>query len=100
MFTVDQTAEVVTAVLTATTTIPRRVLDMPDIAVVPGPNLKSGTPIIAGFMPVSVLIPEAYEIPYFNPLTKKGYQRKPHDARINQLVNDLRRGRVDLPTGV
>lgn len=70
------------------------------IRVVPGPELKSGVSIVAGFMPASVLIPNRFEVPYFDPRTKKGYQRPPNDARVNQLVNDLRKERVDLPTAV
>lgn len=74
--------------------------NMTEVQVVVGPTLKSGTPIISGFMPANLIIPHAYEIPYFNPLTKKGYQRKPQDARVNQLAGDLRKGRVDLPTAI
>jgi DGQHR domain-containing protein len=33
-------------------------------------------------------------------VAKEGYQRRPQEARINQLASDLRKGRVDLPTAV
>ena len=74
--------------------------DVDSIDVVGGPYLKSGAQIISGFMPAKLLIPNNFEIPYFDPRTKRGYQRKPHDARINQLAGDLRRDRVDLPTAI
>jgi len=74
--------------------------EVQSLAVVVGSPLKSGSPIVSGFMPVKVLLSNNYEIPYFNSQTKKGYQRKPHDARVNQLANDLRKDRVDLPTAV
>jgi len=66
-----------------------------------GPTLmRAKVPIVTGFMPAGVLIPGRYKIPYHDPRTKRGYQRPPQDARINELVNDLRKGRVDLPTSV
>lgn len=70
------------------------------VRVVRGPKLRSGIPTIAGFMPVGVLLPEGYTIPWYDTRTKKGYQRQPQDARINQLANDLRKERTDLPTAV
>jgi DGQHR domain-containing protein len=70
------------------------------IHVVRGPKLRSGIPIIAGFLPAGVLLPDGYTIPWYDTRTKKGYQRQPQDARINQLANDLRKGRTDLPTAV
>jgi len=69
------------------------------ISVVQGPSLRSGTPIISGFMPAGVLL-ENFEIPYYNHTTKRGYQRQPQPARINQLASELRRERVDLPTAI
>ena len=95
MLTIHETEETVMTHLT-----PPSTADLPAIRVVDGPTLKSGTPIVTGFMPAGVLIPDRYEIPYFDPRTKKGYQRKPQDARINQLAHDLRKDRVDLPTAV
>ena len=70
------------------------------VRVVRGPKLRSGMPTIAGFMPVRVLLPEGYTIPWYDTRTKKGYQRQPQDARINQLANDLRKERTDLPMAV
>jgi DGQHR domain-containing protein len=51
-------------------------------------------------MPAGVLIPDGYVIPYYDTRTKKGYQRPAQEARINQLANDLRRDRTDLPTAI
>ena len=68
--------------------------------VVQGPNLRSGTPTIVGYMPAGVLTPDHYTIPYYDTRTKKGYQRQPQESRINQLANDLRKDRTDLPTAV
>lgn len=70
------------------------------IPVITGDPLRSGTQLVSGFMPAGVLIPERYKIPYFNSNTKKGYQRQPQDAHINQLANDLKRNRTDLPTAI
>ena len=70
------------------------------IPIVPGPKLRSGVPLVAGFIPAGALLPDGYIIPYHNPNTLKGYQRPPQEARINELVNDLRKGQTDLPTAV
>ena len=70
------------------------------IPVVLGDPLRSGTLLAGGFIPAGALIPDRYEIPYFDPRTKKGYQRQPQAARINQLANDLKKERVDLPTAI
>jgi DGQHR domain-containing protein len=70
------------------------------IPVTSGPTLKSGTPIISGFMRAGVLIPDRYRIPYRDSTRKTGYQRLAQIARINELAYDLRKGRVDLPTAV
>lgn len=71
------------------------------IPVVLGPTLmRAKVPIITGFMPAGVLIRNNYTIPYHDSRTKRGYQRPPQETRINELVNDLRKGRVDLPTSV
>jgi DGQHR domain-containing protein len=69
------------------------------VPIVSGPNLRSDTPIIAGFMPIGLLL-ENYEIPYYNHTTKRGYQRVPQPSRINQLASEIRKDRVDLPTAV
>lgn len=76
------------------------VADSLTIPVLEGPQLKSGTRIISGFIPAGILIPDNYKIPYRDSLKKTGYQRKPQDARINELAADLRQGRADLPTAV
>src|SRR5262245_45907044 len=97
MLTIHETTEFVMAP-TRLHTRPEEPISIP---VVEGRKLKgSNTPIVAGFIPARLLIPGGYEIPYFDPRTKQGYQRRPQEARINQLANDLRRGRVDLPTAV
>src|SRR5262245_60021878 len=70
------------------------------IPIISGPSLRSGVPIVAGFMPAGVLIPDRYVIPYHVAQTRKGYQRPPQASRINELANDLRKDRVDLPTAV
>ncbi len=70
------------------------------IPVTGGGSLRSGIPTVVGYIPAGVLIPERYVIPYHNAQTRKGYQRPAQETRINELANDLRKGRVDLPTAV
>lgn len=70
------------------------------VPVVSGPKLRNKVPMVAGFLPAGLIIPDNYVIPHFDPRTKKGYQRLPQQARINELANDLRKDRVDLPTAV
>lgn len=70
------------------------------IPVVAGPRLRSGTPTAVGFLPAGLILPDGFVIPYYDTRTKKGYQRPPQDARINQLASDLRNDRTDLPTAV
>lgn len=72
----------------------------PTIPVTEGLSLRSGTPIISGFMPAGVIAPSNFVIPYHDPRTKRGYQRPPQDTRINELVSDLRKDRTDLPTAI
>jgi DGQHR domain-containing protein len=69
------------------------------IDVVQGQELRSGVPIVAGFMTGGVLI-DNHNIPTYDPRTQKGYQRPLQESRVNELVADLRKKRVDLPTGV
>lgn len=69
------------------------------IALVRGPELRSGREIVAGFMPVGFLLPN-YDIPYYNHTNGRGYQRPPQPSRINQLASEIRKDRVDLPTAV
>lgn len=65
-----------------------------------GHQLKSGTPIVTGFIPAGLLIPDNYKVPYRDSLKKTGYQRPPQQPRINELATDLKQGRTDLPTAV
>ena len=79
----------------------RAPFEPPDfLEVVAGPPLRSFTGSIVGYMPAGILIPDGYEIPYYDTRTKKGYQRPPLESRINQLANDLKKDRTDLPTAV
>jgi DGQHR domain-containing protein len=55
---------------------------------------------VSGFIHAGALIPDNFVIPYHDPRTKKGYQRPPQEPRINELVGDLRKERVDLPTAI
>jgi DGQHR domain-containing protein len=85
------------------TPIPRNAdpaLPTTTIPVVRGQKLRNGVPLVAGFIPTGALLPHNYEIPYHNPNTLRGYQRPPQESRINELVNDMRRGLTDLPTAV
>jgi DGQHR domain-containing protein len=70
------------------------------VPVIPGQKLRSGVALVTGFMPTGLLLPRNYYIPYHNPNTLKGYQRPPQEARINELVADLRKGLTDMPTAV
>lgn len=65
-----------------------------------GPKLHSGTSIVSGFVQAGILIPNNFKIPYRDSSNKTGYQRPPQQVRINELANDLRQKRVDLPTAV
>ncbi len=77
-----------------------RLADNRHLPVSVGPDLKSGTPIVSGFMQSGLLIPDNYKIPYRDSLKKTGYQRPPQPTRINELASDLKLGRTDLPTAV
>lgn len=95
----DMLTEVETSVMRRPTT--RAPFTTPGkIPVVEGPELRSGTRTLVGYIPAGALIPDGFAIPYYDTRTKKGYQRQPQGSRINQLANDLRRGRTDLPTAV
>jgi DGQHR domain-containing protein len=75
--------------------------DLPtEIPIVQGHTLLSGTRMVVGFMPAGILIPDFFEVPWYDTRTKKGYQRLPQDSRVKQLANDLRQARADLPTAV
>ena len=70
------------------------------IPVVEGQKLRTGVPVVAGYMPAGLLVPDHYSIPTYDPRTSKGYQRPLQDSRVNELVADLKKHRVDLPTAV
>ena len=54
---------------------------------------------VIGVMPAKALVDNHY-VPHFDHITKKGFQRPPQQARVNKLVHDLERNRVDVPTAV
>ena len=70
------------------------------IPVVEGQKLRSGVPVIAGYIPAGLLIPDNYDIPTFDPRNNRGYQRPLQESRVNELVTDLKKKRVDLPTAI
>src|SRR5262245_44078342 len=70
------------------------------IPVVEGQKLRTGVPVVAGYIPAGLLIPNNYDIPTHDPRTGKGYQRPLQESRVNELVTDLKKGRVDLPTAI
>src|SRR2546423_869127 len=69
------------------------------IPVVQGQSLRSGVKTVTGSIPAGTL-KERFQIPYRDALRKTGYQRKPQESRINRLMNQLRKNRVDVPTSV
>ena len=69
------------------------------IPVVDGQPLKSGLRTVSGSIPAHVLV-RTHKIPYRDALRKTGYQRRPQDARINKLMMQLRKKRVDIPTSI
>lgn len=70
------------------------------IPVVEGQKLRSGVPVIAGYIPAGLLIPDNFDIPTFDPRNNRGYQRPLQESRVNELVTDLKKKRVDLPTAI
>jgi DGQHR domain-containing protein len=76
------------------------VVPQQSLPIVQGPTLRSGTRSVAGFIPVGLLVPDGYTIPWFDTRTKKGYQRQPQNTRIVELASDLRKKRTDLPTAL
>lgn len=64
-----------------------------------GQALRSGVRTFSASIPFSVLYGR-FAVPYRDTVRKRGYQRKPQDYRVNQLVSALRQNRVDLPTAV
>lgn len=57
------------------------------------------TPMVAGVTTAGVLA-DRYVIPRRDHRAKTGYQREVSVSRVNRLMNDLRAGRVDLPTSI
>jgi DGQHR domain-containing protein len=51
-------------------------------------------------MESGVLIPDNYAIPTLDARTGRGYQRPLQESRVNELVTDLKKERVDLPTAI
>ncbi|NVN87872.1 MAG: DGQHR domain-containing protein [Rhodopseudomonas sp.] len=76
----------------------RAVID--SIPVVEGQKLRSGVPVVAGYIAAGLLIPDNYDIPTFDPRNNRGYQRPLQDSRVNELAADLKKKRVDLPTAI
>ena len=70
------------------------------VPVTMGPKLRGGIHTIVGSMPIRFLVPENYKIPRRDTLKKEGYQREVSRNRVNKLVTDLQKGRVDLPTAI
>jgi hypothetical protein len=64
------------------------------IPVVEGQKLRTGVPVVAGYIKASQLIPDNYAIPTYDPRTDKGYQRPLQDSRVNELVSDLKMERI------
>lgn len=69
------------------------------VRVVEGQKLRSGVPVVAGYMPAGVLIGN-HDIPTYDPRRDHGYQRPLQESRVNELVADLKKSRVDLPTAI
>ena len=70
-----------------------------EIPVQEGPRLLSGRRIVLGVISAAVLA-DLYEIPRRDYRKQEGYQREASPARINRLINDLAKKRVDLPTSL
>src|SRR5712671_4660526 len=66
-------------------------------------NMRSTTlrkhPDVVGVITAAALVKQ-YDIPRRDHKTKTGYQREVAVARVNKLVDDLKKKRVDLPTAV
>ena len=70
------------------------------IVIVEGQKLRSGVPVVAGYMPAGALIPDNFDIPSYGARSGQGYQRPIQDTRVNELVQGLKKKRVDLPTAI
>jgi len=80
----------------------------PVIATMPGARipvslrtttLRRKSPEVVGVITAAQLVAR-YEIPRRDFRRRTGYQREVSVSRVNRLVNDLRKKRVDLPTAV
>ncbi|MDA7982741.1 MAG: DGQHR domain-containing protein [Alphaproteobacteria bacterium] len=76
-----------------------------EIPVIEGPHLyRSKRQIVAGFMPVGLLIPDGFTIPVYeyDEETGKstGYQRAVQKFRVKKLADAIKRREVDLPTSI
>jgi len=69
------------------------------VPAVSGPDMEDGSHMVTGFIPMRALFGR-FTVPYYNPITKKGYQRAPSKARISQFANKLRSSRIDMPNSV
>lgn len=70
-----------------------------EIPVVRGQDLLSGIKTVTGSIPAKLLA-DRYKIPYRDSLRKEGYQRKPQESRINKLMGELRKKRVDVAPSI
>ena len=71
-----------------------------EIQVIEGPRLQhSKIPTVAGTITINELIGR-YQIPEWDSMTEKGYQREPAMARVQNLANEIRTESVDLPTAI
>lgn len=69
------------------------------IPIVSGPRLRGKIDTVLGSISVEQIVPRFY-IPHRDSTKKTGYQRELQISRVNKLVDDLRKGRVDLPTAL
>ena len=70
------------------------------IPVTMGPTLRGDVDTIVGTIPIGLVVPNNYRIPRRDTLKRDGYQRDVSQLRVNKLITDLQKGRVDLPTAV
>ncbi|MGJ4957882.1 DGQHR domain-containing protein [Bradyrhizobium sp. HKCCYLRH2015] len=99
MFTTNQLEQEYTNMSRVTEVPP--VYNLPSaIPIVEGQKLRTGVPVVAGYMPAGALIPNNYDIPTYNAKSGQGYQRPLQENRVNELVLDLKKKRVDLPTAI
>lgn len=70
-----------------------------DVRVLESAELRSGTKVVTGSIPIGVLVPR-HTVPRRDFAKKTGYQRELSQSRVNQLVKDLKTGHVDIPTAI